>query len=453
MKYLKNFSKEKIIQLFLIFSYTICWFSISTSLQDIFLVTTEFTDLGTGSPHKKTITEFINFFRHGFVYICLLFLIIISLFSNFNKNNYKKNNLIFYILIIYFLFQIPGLIFTENSIYNSSLPISSITIILTIVLINNFFNDSEKNIFLIISFTILFIIFSLSIYPKIINLYKGVSMYGGYQELSNVFAGKPSPRSSGVARTTLTIFILLNLISLRFIKLSYLLIIFRILLITIILLLQSRIVIGLMLFALITIFIYENKFSIKDLTKYIFFYFLIPVLIFFSLMKYSENKTALNFQNQVYLDLGLELTDTLSEEYSSSQIRLHKTNELTSGRLKHWILIKENFDNKKILLGYGAQADRYLIDQSASNSLIYSFISSGIIGFIFFSIFSLIAFYQSMKIIVFSKKYFSQDYLLDILILVILGRSLVETSYAIFGIDLIILITALTLKKTKLKQS
>ena len=132
---------------------------------------------------------------------------------------------------------------------------------------------------------------------------------------------------------------------------------------------------------------------------------------------------------------------------------MHKTNELTSGRLKHWILIKENFDNKKILLGYGAQADRYLIDQSASNSLIYSFISSGIIGFIFFSIFSLIAFYQSMKIIVFSKKYFSQDYLLDILILVILGRSLVETSYAIFGIDLIILITALTLKKTKLKQS
>ena len=129
---------------------------------------------------------------------------------------------------------------------------------------------------------------------------------------------------------------------------------------------------------------------------------------------------------------------------------MHKTNDLTSGRLKHWILIKENFDNKKILLGYGAQADRYLIDQSASNSLIYSFTSSGIIGLLFFSIFSLIIFYQSMKVIVFSKKYFSQDYLLDILILVILGRSLVETSYAIFGIDLIILITALTLKKTKL---
>ena len=56
-----------------------------------------------------------------------------------------------------------------------------------------------------------------------------------------------------------------------------------------------------------------------------------------------------------------------------------------------------------------------------------------------------------MKIIVFSKKYFSQDYLLDILILVILGRSLVETSYAVFGIDLIILITVLSLKKVEFK--
>ena len=170
-------------------------------------------------------------------------------------------------------------------------------------------------------------------------------------------------------------------------------------------------------------------------------------------MNYSENKVAFDKQNKFYLEIGIELTDTLEEEYLSPQIRLYNTNDFTSGRLKDWILIKENFDNKKILLGYGAQADRYLIDQSASNSLIYSFISSGIIGFIFFSIFSLIIFYQSMKIIVFSKKYFSQDYLLDILILVILGRSLVETSYAVFGIDLIILITALTLKKTKLKQS
>ena len=64
MKHLKNFSKEKIIQnkeLFLIFSYVICWFSISTSLQDIFLVTTEFSDLKTGSPLKKQLLNLLIF--------------------------------------------------------------------------------------------------------------------------------------------------------------------------------------------------------------------------------------------------------------------------------------------------------------------------------------------------------------------------------------------------------
>ena len=454
MKHLKNFSKEKIIQLFLIFSYVICWFSISTSLKDIFLVTTEFSNLETGLPYKKTIIELINFLRHGFVYICLFFLIIIFLFFNFNKNNYKKNNFIFYILIIYFLLQIPGLIFTENSIYNSSLIISSITIILTIILINNFFNDAEKDIFLITSFTILFIILSLSIYPKIIDLFQGVSMYGGYQELSSVFAGKASPRSSGLARTTLIIFILLNLISLRFFKLSYLLIIFRILLLLIILLFQSRIVIALTLFSLIIIFIYDYKFSIKDLTKYIFFYFFIPILLFYNITNFSEKKAALHLHNLDNLDKGIELTDTPDERFFAPQIRLYKKTDLTSGRLNDWILIKKNFDNKKILLGYGAQADRYLINQSASNGLIYSFISSGIIGLIFFSLFSLIIFSQSLKIItVFYKRNNYQNYLLDTLILVILGRSLVETSYAVFGIDLIILITTLILKKTKLKES
>ena len=43
-------------------------------------------------------------------------------------------------------------------------------------------------------------------------------MYGGYNEFSDIFAGKASPRSSGVARSTLIIFILINLIFLRFLN-------------------------------------------------------------------------------------------------------------------------------------------------------------------------------------------------------------------------------------------
>ena len=115
-------------------------------------------------------------------------------------------------------------------------------------------------------------------------------------------------------------------------------------------------------------------------------------------------------------------------------------------------MINENFDKNKIFFGYGAQADRYLINQSASNGIIYSLISSGIFGFIFFMIFSFIIFFQTLKKLIFLKKdYLNNDLIFHIIILIILARSLVETSYAVFGIDLIILITTLSLKKVELK--
>ena len=133
MKHLKNFSKEKIIQFFLIFSYSICWFSISTSLDDVFSIFKEFSD------NQKSIFDYINFLRHGLIYFCLFFLLIIF-FLNSKNHLSKNNNLILFIFLIYFLFQIPGLYFTENSIINLSLIISSITIILTLILVNDFFN-------------------------------------------------------------------------------------------------------------------------------------------------------------------------------------------------------------------------------------------------------------------------------------------------------------------------
>ena len=73
MNHFKILSRKRVIQLFLFFSYIACWFSISTSLQDVFLVTTGFSDVWAGTSYKGLIINFINFFRHGFVYICLFF--------------------------------------------------------------------------------------------------------------------------------------------------------------------------------------------------------------------------------------------------------------------------------------------------------------------------------------------------------------------------------------------
>ena len=445
MKHLKNFSKEKIIQLFLIFSYLICWFSISTSLEDVFLIFDEFSD------NQKSITNYINFLRHGLIYVCLFFLLIIF-FLNFKKFLSKNNNLILFIFLIYFLFQIPGLYLTENLIINLSFVISSITIILTLILINDFFNQSEKNIFLIFSFTILFVVFVLSIYPKIISLYEGISMYGGYDPLSSIFLNKSSPRSSGMARSALIILLLGSLLNSKYLNSKYFFIFFKILLITIILLLQSRVIIALTLISLISIFVIKYKFSIKNIVNYSLLYLVIPISLFLISTNYSEKTAALKMTNEFLINKGLEKTDLYFDKYLNPQIRLDKNIDITSGRLNDWISIKENFDKNKIFIGYGAQADRYLINQSASNGIIYSLISSGIFGFIFFVIFSFIVFFQSSKKLIFLKKdNLNNDLILHIIILIILARSLVETSYAVFGIDLIMLITVLSLKKVEFK--
>ena len=81
-------------------------------------------------------------------------------------------------------------------------------------------------------------------------------------------------------------------------------------------------------------------------------------------------------------------SDQSYKEFKVSQLRIDKKIDFTSGRKDDWLEIINKFEKNKILLGYGAQADRFLINQSASNGLIYSFSSSGIVGFIFYIIFS-----------------------------------------------------------------
>ena len=181
-------------------------------------------------------------------------------------------------------------------------------------------------------------------------------------------------------------------------------------------------------------------------------YLVIPISLFLIAINHSEKTTALKKTNEYLMKEGLNKTNIYFDRYRIPQIRIDKNIDITSGRLNDWILINENFDKNKIFFGYGAQADRYLINQSASNGIIYSLISSGIFGFIFFIIFSFIIFFQTLKKLIFLKKdYLNNDLIFHIIILIILARSLVETSYAVFGIDLIILITTLSLKKVELK--
>ena len=50
-----------------------------------------------------------------------------------------------------------------------------------------------------------------------------------------------------------------------------------------------------------------------------------------------------------------------------------------------------------IIFGYGSQGDRFLINQTASNGILYALSSSGILGVIIFFTFSILSFWILLK--------------------------------------------------------
>ena len=100
------------------------------------------------------------------------------------------------------------------------------------------------------------------------------------------------------------------------------------------------------------------------------------------------------------------------------------------------------FENQKKFFGNGVQGDRLLINQSASNGLMYAYASGGIFGLLIMILFSLLVFYYSITLFIKSsnKKMSLLTEITKYTIIILLIRSVFETGYGVFGIDLIIFV-------------
>ena len=429
--FLKPSVKTIFIKLFLIISFLVCWFSISTSFEDLLIF------------HKGkdiNLNNIINFCRHISIYFCFFLLILIFLIFN-KKINFKKYK-IFYLLIAYFAAQFIGLVYTGNTIENISFIFSSFTVILTIILIDNFFSYNEKKYFLLISFLILNVVFFLTFTPSLINYFNGGSIYGGFYS-SDFFFEKDTPRSSGLARMALIIFIFIELFEIQYSKYlknhSKKILLIKIIFLTFVTLFQSRTIIFITVIICFFIYLNRNKFEFNKVTKFISIYFFIPTFLFFSLSTFnSYQSTKLSFSEE-----DIKLLDHLK----SDELRIfrgYQQGDISSGRFSDWKEILDNVSGKNIIYGYGAQGDRYLINQTASNGLIYTFVSSGLIGLIFFIIFNIAVCLKIIKIFFYYFKENSEDIIYCLILLSLSLRGILETSYAVFSIDLIIFILALS---------
>jgi O-antigen ligase len=144
-------------------------------------------------------------------------------------------------------------------------------------------------------------------------------------------------------------------------------------------------------------------------------------------------------------------------------------NETTSGRFNIWKDALFIINEKKIVLGYGPQADRFLFlnfqksnssqniyydkhgnpflyDNNSSNALIYAYLCGGVIGVLLLVlIYLLIIVVVTNNIFKEKKFYFKYDLWLNfskILLIYLVIRSIFENSFSVFGIDYVFLILA-----------
>ena len=429
--------KTNPIKIFLFSSFVICWFSISTSYNDLLVF----------DGKKIILKDIINFLRHGLVYLC--FLILIFILNFLRKDINFKQNWIFYFFSIYFLFQVPGLIYTNNNLTNISFIISSLTSIFTIALINNYFHLNEKKIIFLFSCAILIFVYLITFIPLLLDFLRGSHKFYGMYENYPVFFDKISPRSSGLSRTALIIFIFINIIESSFLKKrSIFMNLIKIFLIISIILMQSRTIIFLLIATLLIILIHNEKLKFSTIVKFFSIYFFIPILLSFLLFQYNtygwSTKKMENMKNSSVLEI------IKSENYKDyKNLRNFIKDDISSGRFGDWkeitkVFYEKNFFEKELYFGYGAQGDRYIIDQSASNSFFYALASSGLIGLALFLVFSLVVGIKALIQILFYFRTNKVNFFYSLILLLLSMRGILESSYAVFGLDFLIFLTSLS---------
>tara|TARA_B100000795_G_C22798657_1_gene440667 strand:+ start:688 stop:2085 length:1398 start_codon:yes stop_codon:yes gene_type:complete len=445
-----------LIKIFLFFFFITSWLSIGTSYFNLidFFYQSEITTL-----------KIINLLRVlinllGFPILCYLF--IKKIFEK--KNNFFKSNLLFYAPLCYFLAQIPGLLYTTNSLGNIIYIISAINILIIVNLSVRIFKPNEIIWLIYISFILLLGVL-LQSFIKDLYTYMFDPVARFYGQI-NTILNDSYIRSSGVSRIALILLIIYSFFFKKFIKSKFFKIIPFFVFSFMIFLYQSRAVIILLVLFILFITFFVGKFSLSKFFKYFCICIIIPFIA-------SNNITALKLNNgenirQLYnsaIENGytgsqndfqkkfITIEKTLFCEIincSNKSVRLNNADDVftTSGRVDDWTKIIDNFDFKNnLFFGYGSQGDRFLINQTASNGILYALSSSGIIGLLFFIIFSAIAGIKIVKYLLIKTEK-NSIYIFSILIMIIFGvRSLVESSYAFFGIDFILFYTAFVLSE------
>ena len=460
-----KYKNDKIIYYLLILIWLINLFSINTGFYSVKNFYFKF------NLNQETLINFLNTIR-WFAPILVL-PILIKLFLN-----NAKTDLFSKVIIFWSIFQLIYIFFLERDVkileINSPQVIDSFNLLinslLTIFLFKFLENKYEKDIS-IFFYILIFFIFLISayffykiLYFSFINLkftfYHNEALIAGKQ-----YFGQPVPRITGLSRMLLILFIFLFFFKdIKDRKLG-----------------NKLLLNFILIFLSFLIFLSQTRGSLVGISVFnsvliIFIPFVLSLLI-------SQTEFQKKFSNaNRFVDTFISISNLLNNENNNNnhaskietEIETNKNIKketynytISSGRIEIWKTSINLIVQNKKYLGYGPQGDRYALSvvakdfneaswqNNASNAVIYSIMSSGIIGLIcllliYFSLSKIL-----LKAIRFNSNFQNQDYLFYssfTIISFISVRSLFENSFTVFGIDYCLIVSSYFLLKSKIKN-
>ena len=406
--------------------------------------------------------------------IILFFFVKISyfFFKKENKMNISAEYYIYFLFLIYFFFQILGYFLNFTDLKNVSFEYNIYLIVLSFAVISYFFLIKESLPSETLKFFLFFLFFLIcfsGVILTIVHISKSnldsanyFSLYNSVLSQHQFFLNHELPRVTGISRTLsiLNIFLIYLFFYTKKTKIKFTILFFVILLSILIFAFQSRGTILCYIFSVFFLIFLLKKEMLKDKL----------LILFFSIIfSYTAYETLRYFQfESIKKEKNISIFSPLKSEkkinlpFDKSKIKniiLEKNRMLdftSSGRIDLWKQSMQEFNKKKIF-GYGPQADRYLLKKNlisnntnnVSNGFIYSLLCGGYLGFIIFLliIFKLLhIFYKSLFVnkIYEKKRNFTEKFCLTIF-LFFLMRVNIENSFAVFGIDFIIIFIAISL--------
>lgn len=455
--------------LFLVFSWIIILFSINSgfySIENIFIKKSLINILKEKNYYNFSI-NLINSIRWILPIIVLPFLIRLS----FKKIKYDLFSISLIFLTFYYILQIFIIdrqvakfeVHGPQMIDNFNLLSGYLCTILIFSYLKENFRDKiiyfQYILIIFILFVTLFLLFN-----AVLNVLKTDNFFLYYNSAftpSTKYFDQPAPRVTGWSRLVLILFIYyfffneLKKINKKYYFINLFVILFMSFLI---IFSQTR---GALIgyFFIFIFYLFLPKIKILKKTIIIILFFTLPFVSVDMLDKHTSKKNLKLDQNRLKITINTLLND--KEIFRDNTLNTNADNKnnysISSGRISIWTKSINAVIEEKKILGFGPQGDRYVLTKLAknyleaswsnnsSNAIIYSVISGGLIGLIFilliyFSLF--LIFLKSLKII-FIKKIKDFIFISNFgIFCYVIMRSFFENSFAVFGIDFCILVTA-----------